>query len=264
MNNSESIKKAARKEGADLVGIADLQFLKGIHTKPANLLTNYTRAVSVGVCLNDTVLDRIADRPVPLYAHVHRIANAVLDQITFRVANTIIEQGYNAIPIPASEAATIAEKLDMKSLKEIDWEPLTSSTLPSKAVARAAGMGWFGKSLLIVNPKVGPRFRHASVITDMPLIPDSPLKSRCGECTECVRACPAHAIQGLNFDGVPPPREEVLDFSACRNKLWLEFKSIPGIGYPICGVCMAVCPWGKRRKRDRHRKSFTAIKNYHV
>lgn len=239
-----NIKRFALEKGADLVGIADLKLLKGIPTKPVNLLEGFTRAISVGVRLNDTVLDMIVDRPTPLYANNHRMANAALDSITFQLSNYIIRKGYKAMPIPASEAAIISERLD-SSAKDLDWEPLTSSTLPSKAVARAAGLGWFGKSLLIVNQEFGPRFRHASVVTDMPLSPDSPVKSRCGKCEECAEACPVKAIRGLSFDGVPPSREEVLDFQKCRDKLWLEFKNLPGIGYPICGVCIAVCPWGK-------------------
>lgn len=242
------IKNFALSRGADIVGIADLRLLSGIPTKPDNFLEGFTMAVSVGVRLNDSTLDRIEDRPTPSYAHVHRMANTLLDLITFDIARDIIQAGYNAIPVPASEAANIAEKLDTRAAGNLDWGPLTSSTLPSKAVARAAGLGWFGKSLLIVNPEIGPRFRHASVITNMPLTPNAPLKSRCGTCDECVKACPAKAIRGLSFDDIPPPREEVLDFPKCRDKLWLEFKNIPGVGYPICGVCMAVCPWGKRNK----------------
>ncbi|MCL5022692.1 MAG: 4Fe-4S dicluster domain-containing protein [Nitrospirae bacterium] len=243
------IKTFAMKKGADLAGIADLGLLAGIPTKPGNLLEGFTVAVSVGVRLNDSVLDGMQDRPTSLYAHVHRMANTLLDHITFDVAREILGTGYDAIPIPASEAANIAEKLDTTKAQELDWRPLTSSTLPSKAVARAAGLGWFGKSLLIVNPEIGPRFRHASVITNMPLTPDTPLRSRCGTCEECVKACPAKAIRGLRFDGVPPPREEVLDFPRCRDTLWLDFKNIHDVGYPICGVCIASCPWGRRRQQ---------------
>ncbi|MBZ0158365.1 MAG: 4Fe-4S dicluster domain-containing protein [Alphaproteobacteria bacterium] len=244
---SDEIKRHAREWGADLAGVADLELIRGIRTRPEGLLDHFTRAVSVGVRLNGPVLDMITDAPIPLYAHVHRVANQLLDSITFHLAAFIIERGYDAVPVPASEAAVLAEKLDTKGKDSLDWDPLTSSTLPSKAVARAAGLGWFGKSLLIVNPAIGPRFRHASVITTMPLTPDTPLKSRCGACMECVNACPVQAIRGLTFEGVPPAREEVLDFPRCRETLWLTFKNIPGVGYPICGVCMSVCPWGKRK-----------------
>lgn len=115
------IKKFATAKGADLVGIADLGLLKGIPTRPENLLEGFTMAVSVGVCLNDSVLARIKDRPSPSYAHVHRMANTLLDHITFDVAREIINAGFDAIPVPASEAASIAEKLDTKTVRELDW-----------------------------------------------------------------------------------------------------------------------------------------------
>lgn len=30
----------------------------------------------------------------------------------------------------------------------------------------------------------------------------------------------------------------------------VEFKNIPGVGCPICGVCMAVCPWSKGKNKQ--------------
>jgi len=66
------------RRGADLVGIADLGLLKGITTKPGNLLENFTMAVSVGVRLNDSVLGRIKRQAHTGVAHVHRMANTVL------------------------------------------------------------------------------------------------------------------------------------------------------------------------------------------
>lgn len=121
MNNK--IKKFAKEKGADIVGIANLELLKGIRTKPENLLEGFSKAISVGVHLNDSVLDRIADRPTPLYAHIHRMANNMLDYIAFQLSRLIINIRYDAMPIPASEAATIAEKLDTKAMQELDWEP---------------------------------------------------------------------------------------------------------------------------------------------
>jgi hypothetical protein len=53
------------------------------------------------------------------------------DFITFDIAREIINAGYDAIPVPASEAASIAEKLDTKAAKELDWD-LTSSTLRAR------------------------------------------------------------------------------------------------------------------------------------
>ena len=40
-------------------------------------------------------------------------------------------------------------------------------------------------------------------------------------------------------------REEALDFQKCTDKLVNEFKQLPLIDKPICGICIKVCPWGR-------------------
>ena len=53
MNSTEELKAAARKAGADLVGVADLALFKMERaTLPPDLLEPYDRAVAVcGVCI---------------------------------------------------------------------------------------------------------------------------------------------------------------------------------------------------------------------
>ncbi len=74
-------------------------------------------------------------------------------------------------------------------------KPTSWAHISHKAVARMAGLGWQGKSLLLINPEYGPRVRLVTILTDMPLTPDGPVKNRCGACLECVQACPASAIK---------------------------------------------------------------------
>ena len=109
-----------------------------------------------------------------------------------------------------------------------------------------AGIGWQGKSLLVVSPEYGPRIRLATVLTDMSLAPDGPIKCRCGACTECTEACPVGAIWNATVDGMYTSREEALYFSRCAGRTH-ENSQIPGIGARICGVCVRACPHGKRR-----------------
>ena len=108
-----------------------------------------------------------------------------------------------------------------------------------------AGLGWQGKSLLLINPDYGPRIRLATVLTDAPLEADSPLKNLCGECTLCRDACPAGAIKGVRTDDHYKNRDEALYFSRCVEKLVGEFSKLPNVGAPICGVCINVCPFGR-------------------
>ena len=69
-----------------------------------------------------------------------------------------------------------------------------------KLAAHLSGLGWIGKSCLLVTPDHGPRVRWVTVLTDAPLRPTgAPLEQRCGECTACVDICPVHALTGKPF-----------------------------------------------------------------
>lgn len=230
MKRTLELKELGRDEGASLVGVADLApFKNGWKVLPPDLLSPYTKAVSVAMRLDQDIIDAIVDGPTVDYAEHYRAVNAQLDGITAKLVNWITERGSVAAAVPAS---FIADEKDLLG------------NISHKAVARMAGIGWQGKSLLIVSPQYGPRIRLATILTDMPLEPDQPLKNRCGKCSECSKACPASAIKNASADDRYANRDEALHFSRCVEKT-LEFSARPGIGGRICGVCVKVCPFGK-------------------
>ena len=238
--SARGLKKLTLNCGADLVGVADLALLEGIETEPPGLLVGYRRAVSIGVRLADGVIDDIADTPTPLYQQHYAKVNALLDDIALRVAQYIREAGGKALPIPASQV------LDRKR-----WQ----SYISHKAVAIAAGLGWQGKSLLVVNPEHGPRIRLVSVLTDLDLVPDKPLKNLCAECSACTEACPAGAIKNVGTATHYSTRDEALYFDRCVQKLTQEFPKLPFIESPICGVCIRACPRGKKKPRAKSKRT---------
>jgi len=229
-NITLSLKAYAKCLGADLVGVADLKLLAGIETEPANLLDGFSHAVSLAVKLPGAVFEQLVDRPTPLYAQVYLSANSLLDEMAFKLSRWIEQRGARALPIPASQP------LDLEKL---------SGHLSAKAVANAAGLGWQGKSLLLVTPQFGPRVRLVSVLTDLALVADKPIKNRCASCSACADACVAQAIRNVGVDFHYESREEALDFRKCAEKLVHEFKNLPQVEKPICGICIKVCPWGK-------------------
>lgn len=227
----KDLKAYCKTNSANLVGIADLQpFRKRLPIVPENLIDPYYYAISIGIRLSDDIINGILNCPTPEYAQHYRNINSTLDRLTSQVVRWIIEKGFNAEAIPASHL------VDEKNLL---------GNISHKAVARMAGLGWQGKSLLIINPEFGPRFRLATVLTDMPLIPDKPIKNRCGNCVECVKACPESAIKNITTDSHYESRDIAIDLDKCHRRL-LEFKSVPGIGNRICGICIRVCPFGKQ------------------
>ena len=230
-NYTEMIKDKITGLGADLVGIADIEPLKELRVDPPGLLDPFTRAVSIAIKLPMATFEEIIDRPTPVYKSIYQTANLILDQIAFNTAIALQDDGYYSLPIPASQV------LDMES-----WY----AAISHKAVARMAGLGWQGKNLLLITPQYGSRVRLATILTKAPLDVDGPIKNRCGDCSACQDACPAQAIKGVNTKSHYKSRNEAMYFSRCVEKVVGEFAKIPEVGVPICGICIKVCPFGRK------------------
>jgi epoxyqueuosine reductase QueG len=235
MEWTEALKAAARAAGADLVGVAGLEPFRNEGAIPLPDSERFANAVSLAVRLDDDIIDGLGEGPTPAYARHYRAVNAALDGITNRLLRWVVSQGFSGCAIPASQV--------------VDTERLLGS-LSHKAVARLAGIGWQGKSLLIVSPQYGPRIRLATLLTDMPLRADQPLKNRCGTCKQCAAACPAMAIKNVRTASRYANRDEALYFSRCVAQT-LSFKSRPDINAQICGVCVRVCPFGRKAPKRR-------------
>jgi len=239
MDLTQALKTAARAAGSDLVGVADIDPLKRERAAaPPELLDPYANAVAVAVRLDDAIVDGIGAAPTPDYARHYREVNAALDRITAQLADWVRARGGAACAIPASQTVDRREFLGAVSLK---------------AVARLAGIGWQGKSLLIVSPQFGPRIRLATVLTDLPFLPDPPISNRCGSCTRCADACPVGAIRGGAAKERYRSRDEALRFERCLEFTRI-FKTEPEIQAQVCGVCVKVCPFGTERRRSGARR----------
>lgn len=212
----EELAAAALELGFDLFGVADVTTLReGFGLRPETR-GRFHRAVSLGKRLNDAVLEDIGDHPTPLYFHHYRQMNFFLDREAMRLADRIQRRGHASLPIAASQI--------------IDWENQRAH-LSHKHVGVAAGLGWFGRNNLLVNAKLGSRFRLVTVLTDMPLEADGPAEGGCGTCRACVALCPAAAIKDS--------RDE-FDHLACYEKL-KEFRKKGYTSQFICGVCVRAC-----------------------
>ncbi len=232
---TRQIKARIAALGADLVGVVDSALLGELLTDPADLVTLYPRAVSVALSLPRAVFEPIVTQPTKIYSSVYQTANRLLDEIAFKASRLLQADGYNSLPIPASQV------LDRER-----WQ----AAISHKAVARMAGLGWQGKNLLLITPRYGSRVRLVTIFTTAPLEPDGPVQNRCGKCTLCRDACPVGAIKGVNTSDHYANRNEALYFERCVEKLTVEFAALPDIGAPICGICINACPFGKKEKES--------------
>lgn len=219
--NYSAIKKLVFEEGAVLFGVADLKKVKTddfLITK--DLLAKLPYAISIGVLLSRAVLTEIVDHPTQLYFHHYRQVNALLDRIGLKIASFIESKKFLALPIPASQI--------------IDWQNQRAH-LSHKRIAVAAGLGWIGRNNLLVNRQYGAQLRLATVVTDIPLLTDTPVVDNCADCYKCLEVCPCQAIKDKSED---------FDHIKCFEQL-KEFQKKGYVGQYICGICVKVC-FGQR------------------
>jgi len=109
-----------------------------------------------------------------------------------------------------------------------------------RAVAERAGLGWYGKNTNILTKGWGSWVFLAEIVTNLPLMVDTPIKANCGHCEICLHACPTQAL----------PAPYVLDNTRCISYLTIELRgSIPLELRPLmgnlifgCDICQQVCP----------------------
>ncbi|MGB7860402.1 MAG: tRNA epoxyqueuosine(34) reductase QueG [Acidimicrobiia bacterium] len=119
---------------------------------------------------------------------------------------------------------------------------IDDNRLADRAAAARSGLGWIGKSTMVLTPGHGPWLLIGSVVTDAALAPTAPMSRGCGTCIACIPACPTGAITDTG-----------LDARRCL-ATWLQSPgSIPQWIRPLlgrriygCDECLIACPPGKK------------------
>ncbi len=143
---------------------------------------------------------------------------------------------------------------ELQKFLEINWPGnqhkicTDSAPLMEKAFAEKAGIGFYGKNTMLINPRIGSFFLLGELLTSLELEPDQPGSGTCGNCTRCLDACPTRAL-------VAPGQ---LDARRCISYLTIENKEnplppdlAPALGNRIfgCDLCQEVCPYNLQLAR---------------
>ena len=124
----------------------------------------------------------------------------------------------------------------------------TNEVVLSTPLATLAGLGELGRNGLLITPKFGPRVRLNVVLTDLPLVPDSPIEfgvtEFCESCLKCAEMCPSKSLslgertlESVSISNAPGVLKWPINSETCLLH-WLR-------GARDCDICLAVCPYNK-------------------
>jgi hypothetical protein len=152
---------------------------------------------------------------IPSFIEIFRTYHQ-LGVIVNQVAEFLRERGYNALAGPAIGG-------------DVNYIP----------VAMDAGLGYSGKSGLLITRNNGPRVRLAAVFTDvenLPFAQENPhrwVRDYCQSCNLCIRKCPAEAIY-METRTHPDGGPLFIDHTLCAG----PFSNDNG-----CSLCIKYCPF---------------------
>lgn len=226
----QSILKYAQGLGAALVGVAPVARWDEYDEvekdyRPASIWPEAKSVIVLGV---PVLLPTVESTPSINYVELYKTSNVLLDQIAYRLAVHLTENGHGAIFLPRDAYGDI-EILVRKPL----------AAFSHVFAGKYAGLGTIGYSHVLLNEKYGPRVRYVSVFTSLELAPDVVVeKELCLKCGVCQRVCPSQAFTTREDRIIAD-----MDKTACAKhhaQLRKEHR------YP-CGICIKVCPVGKDR-----------------
>jgi epoxyqueuosine reductase len=240
MRIEESLKSRARALGFDLVGIARLG--------PAETAPMFDEWIARGFAGDMAYLERGAEKRADPRRVFENVKSAVVVGMNYGgtepagpVARYARGDDYHEVMVDRLRA--LHAWLNAELEREVPGKAyVDTGPILERDLARKAGLGWFGKNTMLLNPEIGSFFFLGSLLLDLELQQDAPFEAdRCGTCTRCLEACPTDAFVG--------PR--VLDATRCISYLTIELKGdIPGAMHAAmeenlygCDICQDVCPW---------------------
>lgn len=211
IEETENLKKFIKRLDVDVYGIADMQLSKEMETGiPVDLkkfINMFPYAIVLGAQYGK-LGKKVSGGDTALF----------LEEAAFSIMEYLENKGYRQLIIHTEDEFDPINRLGFMSLK---------------ILAKTAGLGWQGRSLLIISPEYGPLLRLIAILTDIPLQINHAIKNECGTCRKCIEACPKNALTFVNFNDHPSRREDVLNIKEC-------------LGDNGCLACILPCPWLKK------------------
>ncbi|MDJ0924769.1 MAG: tRNA epoxyqueuosine(34) reductase QueG [Acidimicrobiia bacterium] len=131
-----------------------------------------------------------------------------------------------------------------RRLRSDGWQAevvVDDNRLVDRAAAVRAGVGWWGKSAMILDPRHGPWLLIGSVVTDAPVETTPQMARDCGTCDACIPACPTDAILA---PGVLDASRCIAHWTQVAGVIPRSMRAPMGDRVYGCDECLDACPPG--------------------
>lgn len=205
MITSKDIKDAAKRLGADIVGIGSIDrwHTAPIQMDPKQIMPNAKSIIALGFRVMRGSLRGVEEGTYfSNYSAMGYggITYLYMPMTVINLSKMIEDEGYEAVPM--------GHQSDWRGIDSVGYlrENYSRPVAPGKAAPDVminlriagflCGIGEIGYSKMLLTPEFGPRVRVGIIITDMELEPDPIIEpgTLCNRCMACVRECPGGCI----------------------------------------------------------------------
>ena len=227
---SQEIKKVARFLGASLVGICRLE-QRWVYSHRFDRITFDHSPIEIPEEFQHAI--------VMAHEMDYELTKASPDF----TSQATVGQAYSQMVYTAGLLGQFIRYLGYQAI------PCGNDTALSIPLAIDAGLGELGRNGILITERFGPRLRLSKVFTDLPLLPDSPIKfgvtEFCNSCRRCAENCPGRAIsfgepttEAINISNNGGLLKWYIDAEKCL-RFWAQNQGGP------CTNCIRVCPFNK-------------------
>ncbi|MDO4289115.1 MAG: tRNA epoxyqueuosine(34) reductase QueG [Eubacterium sp.] len=144
----------------------------------------------------------------------------------------------------AAGLVALAEKIVVLAPQTHYKVYVDNSRLLDRASAFRAGLGFFGKNNLLINPRYGSFFFIGQLLLDQPVAFEKalPKESLCGDCDKCLKACPGGAL-GQGFTLEP---DRCISYLTQKKTLAPEEEALIKDYLYGCDICQRCCPFNEK------------------
>ncbi len=207
---SQQLKQKAKEFGAGVVGITEI--------RPEDLYEGVVLKYHSAICIG---------APMRREEMLH---------VPHARAGQEVQRSYGEV---AAIAIDLAEYIRGLGWSAYAYGDPRSTDLLQIPLAARAGLGQLGKHGSLISKEYGSNFRLSTVVTNIPLVMDSPVDigvdDLCIGCRRCTLDCPPDAITD-NKQWVRGEHKWYVDFDKCVPYFTATFG---------CAICVEVCPWSE-------------------